>query len=183
MIDRVKNILLSPKTEWPVIAGETTSVQAMYVGYILILAAIGPIAMGIRFGLIGFAIVSYLIGLVMVYLVALIADFLAPSFGGEKNFIRALQLVAYAFTAAWVGGVFHLLPLVGSLLTLVASIYSLYLLYLGAPAMRKCAPEKAVGYTVVLVICAIVAGAILSWIFFSIAPVGPDVMGPAMMMR
>ena len=40
LIARVKNILLTPKTEWPVIAGETESVQSLYLNYILVLAAI-----------------------------------------------------------------------------------------------------------------------------------------------
>ena len=124
LIDRVKNMLLTPKTEWPVIAGETTTVQSLYVGYILILAAIGPIAMALRLGLfgmgIGVAVISYIVALIMVYLLAWIVDALAPTFGGEKNFIRSLQLTAYSFTAAWVAGIFHLIPFVGGLLALAA---------------------------------------------------------------
>jgi hypothetical protein len=181
MIDRVKNILLSPKTEWPVISGETATVQSLYVGYILILAAIGPIAIAIRFGAfgigIGAAVTSYVIGLVMVYVLALVADALAPSFGGEKNFIRALQLVTFSFTAAWVAGIFHLVPSVGSLLSLLAAIYSLYTLYLGAPVLRKCAPEKAAGYTIVLVLCAIVIGGVLTYLTFSMMGGFPMGMG------
>ena len=68
-IDRLKNILLTPKTEWPVIAGETATVQSLYVGYIMILAAIGPIALALRFGIAGagitFAIANYLVSLAM----------------------------------------------------------------------------------------------------------------------
>src|SRR5260221_6460035 len=90
LIDRVKNILVTPKTEWPVIAGETATVQSLYLGYILILAAIGPVAMALRFGLfgmgIGVALISYVVALIMIYLLAWIVDALAPSFGGEKNF-------------------------------------------------------------------------------------------------
>jgi hypothetical protein len=48
IVDRVKNILMSPKTEWPVIAGEATTTQALYTGYIMILAAIGPVALLLR---------------------------------------------------------------------------------------------------------------------------------------
>ena len=87
LVDRVKNILLSPKTEWPTIAGEATTTQALYTGYIMILAAIGPIAMLLRSMVVGAAgaIVSYLIALIMIYIVALIVDALAATFGGEKN--------------------------------------------------------------------------------------------------
>jgi hypothetical protein len=48
LVDRIKNILLSPRTEWPKIAGETATVQSLYVGYILVLAAIAPAALRSR---------------------------------------------------------------------------------------------------------------------------------------
>ena len=176
LVDRVKNILLTPRTEWSAIAGETATVPGLYTGYIMILAAIGPIALALRMGLfgmgLGIALVSYVIALVMAYVLAWIVDALAPSFGGEKNLERSLQLVAYSFTAAWVAGIFHLVPLVGSLLSLAGSLYSLYLFYLGAPVLRKCAAEKAAGFTVVVVLCAIVAGAILSYLMFSLGGFG-----------
>ncbi|HEX9301507.1 MAG TPA: YIP1 family protein, partial [Casimicrobiaceae bacterium] len=99
LVDRVKNILLTPKTEWPKIAEETATTQSIFVNYVAILAAIGPIAMAIAivaFGAmlgIGAAIVSYVIALVSVVILTWIADALAPSFGGEKNFVQALKLV------------------------------------------------------------------------------------------
>ncbi len=113
LVDRVKNILLTPKTEWPVIAEEAATVQSIYVGYILILAAIGPIAMAIRGGVARWSrsrSFSYGISLRVTYLLALIVDALAPTFGGEKNFIQSLKLTAYSYTAAWVAGIFQLLP-------------------------------------------------------------------------
>lgn len=176
LVDRVKNILLTPRTEWPVIAGETATVQGLYTGYIMILAAIGPVALALRLGLfgmgLGIALVSYVIALVMAFVLAWIVDALAPNFGGEKGLERSLQLVAYAFTAAWVAGIFHLVPFVGSLLSLAGSLYSLYLFSLGAPVLRKCAPDKAVVFTVVMVLCGIVAGAILSYLLFSLGGFG-----------
>ena len=44
LVDRVKNILLSPKTEWERIDAEPATVKGLYTGYAMILAAIGPIA-------------------------------------------------------------------------------------------------------------------------------------------
>jgi hypothetical protein len=159
-----------------VIAGESANTAALYTGYIMILAAIGPIALALRMGLfgmgLGVALMSYLIALVMTYVLALIVDALAPSFGGEKDAGKALQLVAYAFTAAWVAGIFHLVPFIGSIVALAGSIYSLYLFSLGAPVLRKCAPDKAIPFTVVIVLCAIVAGGVLSWLLFGLAGVG-----------
>jgi hypothetical protein len=49
-----------------------------------------------------------------------------------------------------------------SLLALIAGLYGLYLLYLGLPRLMKCPPEKAVGYTVVAALCAIVLTALVA---------------------
>src|SRR4051812_47659157 len=105
LVERVKNILLSPKTEWPVIASESTDVKSLYLNYVMILAAIPAIAgaigtMFVSFGVrgIGYAIVHYILTLVMVFLVALLIDALAPTFGGTKSQINALKLVAYSAT-------------------------------------------------------------------------------------
>jgi uncharacterized protein YqgC (DUF456 family) len=75
-------------------------------------------------------VLGYGLSLAMVYVLALIADALAPSFGGQKREMSALKLVAYSSTAAMVGGIFAMIPALGAL-TLLAALYSLYLLYLG----------------------------------------------------
>ena len=185
LIDRAKNILLTPKTEWPVIAGEKATAQSLYVGYILILAAIGPIAMALRGGIvgmgIGIAVISYAIGLVMTYLLAWIVDALAPTFGGQKDFIQSLKLTAYSYTAAWVAGIFHLIPFVGRILALLAVIYSFYTFYLGAPILKKCPQQKAAAYTIVVVLCGIVLGAVLSYVLFSSMGGDMGMMGAGMM--
>lgn len=163
LIDRVKNILLSPKTEWPVIAGESATTQSIFVGYVLILAAIGPIAVALRTGGLGFAfaVLNYLIALAITFLIALIVDALAPSFGGEKNFVQSLKLVAYSYTAVWIAGIFSILPFVGGIIALLAAIYTLYTFYLGAPVLKKSTPEKAVGLTIVVVVCGVVLGVLV----------------------
>jgi hypothetical protein len=173
LIDRVKRILLAPKEEWPVIDAEQASVGSLYTGYILPLAAIGPVASIIGwsvFGMklpfvgsyrmpIGFgvrnAVVVYVLGLIGVFVLGLIIDALAPTFGGQKNQIQGLKVAAYSYTAAWVGGIFSLIPAL-AILGLLASLYSLYLLYLGLPVLMKAPQEKAIGYTVVVIIVAIV---------------------------
>ncbi len=44
IVERVKGILLTPKTAWPVIESESTSTAALYTQYIMILAAIQAVA-------------------------------------------------------------------------------------------------------------------------------------------
>jgi len=185
LIARVKNILLTPKTEWPVIAGETETVQSLYLNYILILAAIPAVCGFIKMSVFGISIpfvgttrvglftgltnmiLTYAVSLGITFVVALIIDMLAPNFGGQKNQVQALKTAAYGYTASWAAGVFYLLPGLGWLIILAASIYGIYIFYLGLPQTMKCPPEKAGGYTAVTIILAI----ILSWILMAIVGV------------
>jgi Yip1 domain len=180
LVDRVKNILVSPQAEWPKIAEETATTQSIYTGYVLILAAIGPIAVAIITGGLGFvfAIVGYLIALAMTFVLALIVDALAPSFGGQKDFVGSLKLVAYSCTALWIAGIFRLIPFLGGIIGLIGLIYTFYLFYLGAPLLKKCAAERAVGYTAVVAICALVIGFVLVSLLFSMV-VGGGMAGLA----
>jgi len=85
---------------------------------------------------------------------ALIIDALAPTFNGQRSQIQALKVAAYSSTAAWVAGIFALIP--GLRILGILGLYSLYLLYLGLPVLMKSPREKAVGYTVVVILAAIV---------------------------
>ena len=185
LIARVKNILLTPKTEWPVIAAEPDTVAGLYTNYIVILAAIPAVCSFIKMTVFGIsipfvgttrvglfsgltnAILTYAVSLGITFVVALIIDFLAPTFGGQKNQVQALKTAAYGYTASWVAGVFYLLPGLGWLILLAAAIYGIYLFYLGLPHTMKCPPEKAGGYTAVSIILAIV----ISWILMAIVGV------------
>jgi Yip1 domain len=170
LIARVKGILLTPKTEWPVIAGETTTVADLYKGYIVWLAAIPPLCaflVTVRF-FAGLAfsqlLVTYALSLAMVYIIALIVEVLAPNFGGTKDRVQALKTIAYAYTASWIAGIAALVPFLGLLIALVAGIYGIYLLYLGLPHTMKCPQDKAAGYTAVIVIIVIV----VSFLIFAV---------------
>lgn len=168
IVDRVKNILLKPKEEWPVIAGETTSTAELYTNYIIPLAAIPAVSMFIGWSVVGLPFVGrinmmtgltmmvtqFVMALIGVFVLSLVIDFLAPNFGGEKNASQALKVAAYSMTAAWLAGIFQILPMVGILGIL--GLYSLYLLYLGLPVLMKVPTEKAVAYTVVVIIAGIV---------------------------
>jgi hypothetical protein len=182
LIDRAKAILLTPKTEWPVIAAEPETTAGLFKNYIVILAALGPIAMFLSLSVLGvgtflgsfrigmgaglsYLVVSYALGLLSVWIFSLIVNALAPTFGGQKDSIQALKTVAYAMTASWIGAVGNLVPGIGWLIGLAGAAYSVYLLYLGLPVTMKSPPEKAVGYTVVCII----VGIVISWIVMGIA--------------
>ena len=53
------------------------------------------------------------------------------------------------------------------MLSLLAAIYTLYTFYLGVPVMKKCPQEKAVVYTLVVVVCGIVLAAVVGSLMMS----------------
>ena len=117
LLDRLKGILFDPRREWPKIAAEPATAQSIYTGWVMILAAIGPLAMLMALGGLGLgvrvAVLAYLNALIGTAVLALIVDLLASSFGGTKDFVASLKLVAYSLTAVWVAQVMLILPLLG----------------------------------------------------------------------
>ena len=158
LVARVKAILLTPKTEWSVIDGETGDTNYLFTNYVAILAAIPAVASLIGYAIAGlgigkaliFAIFSYVVSCAAWYVAALVTDALAPTFGGVKNFGSELKLSAYSWTASRVAGNFHLIPGL-SLLGLIAGLYSLYLLWLGVPVLMKAPPDRATPYTAAII--------------------------------
>jgi hypothetical protein len=195
LIARAKAILLTPKTEWPVIAGEPATAADLYKNYIVILAAIPAIFGFIKFSVIGISIpfagtvrlgvgaaltqvvLQYILTLVMVFVMALIIDALAPTFGGQKDQTQALKTVTYAYTASWVAGIAQIIPGLWVIIAIVAGIYSIYLLYLGLPQTMKCPPDKAAGYTAVVIIVAIVLGIVVGMVVGAVAGTGSMMRG------
>jgi hypothetical protein len=189
LIDRAKNICISPKSEWPVIAAEPSSTAGLLTGYVAPLALIAPLAAFIGGSLVGhtlpfigtyrtpllagaaIAILTYLMTFVGVFVLSLIINALATSFGGEKNSQQALKVAVYSFTPGWIAGVLQVLPLLG-LLAILAALYGLYLLYLGLPRLMNCPEDKSVGYTVVVVICAIVIWIVIGTIAAAVGGMG-----------
>ena len=167
LVERVKSILLRPSTTWDVIDGEpatTSSLFKNYAGILALIPAVCGLIGGVVIGVAGFktpligglvgAIVGYVLNLVMVFVVGLVIDGLAPSFDGQKNQTQAMKVAVYSSTAGWVVGVLSLIPMLG-MLGILGALYGLYLLYLGLPKLMKAPPEKAFGYTAVTVIVAI----------------------------
>lgn len=111
-------------------------------------------------------LLAIIIGLASVYLFALIVDALAPTFGGQKNSGQAFKVVAYAPTAAWLASIFNIIPALSVLSIL--GLYSLYLLYVGLPKLMKCPADKALVYTIVVVLCAFVVGLVLTFLLVPI---------------
>lgn len=191
LIDRVKNIIVTPKTEWDVIAAESTPAQALITGYVLPLAVVSALAAFIGTALIGttmpfigtyrmpimwgvgMLVYQVVMAVVSVFVVSLIIDALAPTFSGTKDRSQALKVAVYSYTPAWVAGILMIIPALG-ILVFLAALYGIYLLYLGLPRLMRNPPEKSAGYTALVVVCAIVIG-------FVISVIAGLITGPAMM--
>lgn len=189
LFERARALLAAPRTEWPVIAAEPATVAGLYRNYILPLAAIAPLCGFVKISLIGYAwhrftiyrlgigaglsgaIVRYALSLAIVYVLALVIDALAPSFGARPNRTAALKAAGYSFTASWLCGLGELLPVMSGIIALAGALYSVYLLYVGLPFTMRVPAERAGGYTVAVVVVAVVLGWIMSLITGGIAGV------------
>ena len=172
VVDRAKNIVVAPRTEWAAIEAEPTTIGDIYKGYVIPLALIpviagfvgasiigmsvpgaGTVRIGFFTGLVG-AILQFGLSLAVVYGLALIIDALAPTFGGRKNMIAAFKVAAYSATPMWLAGIFAIVPSL-SFLSLLG-LYGIYVLYLGLPRLMSATDDKAAPYTAVVVLAAIV---------------------------
>jgi hypothetical protein len=171
LVDRAKNILLKPKEEWLAIDAERGDIAGIFMSYVVPLAAIptiagliGRLVFGISlFGItyrpsiasaIGTAVVQYALALAGTFVLALIIDALAPTFGGTKDRVQAYKIAAYSSTAAWLAGIFAIIPALAILG--IVGLYSLYLLYLGLPLLMRAPADKAAGYAITTIVAAIV---------------------------
>jgi hypothetical protein len=171
MVDRIRRLLTAPAQEWPRIDAEPMTIKHIFTTWVLPLAAIGPVAgligalifgysfLGITYrppigAAVGGAVTGYILALIGTYVLSLIINALAPSFGGTKDAVSALKVAAFSATAGWLAGVFQIIPSLGWLALL--GLYSLYLLWLGLPILMKVPAEKATPYVIVTMLVGVV---------------------------
>jgi hypothetical protein len=155
------------------------SLAALFVGYVLPLASIGPLATFVARRLVGFrtghvvyhasiaesvggAAFAFVLALVGLLLVAGLVDVLAPAFGARRSFGKALLVAAFAYTPVWIAGVVVLAPAFG-FLELLALAYEIFLLHAGLSVVLEVSRGKAGG----LAACAVL-GTILIAVGFGV---------------
>jgi hypothetical protein len=164
LFERINDIVVSPKTEWAKIEGEPYDARDLFGRYVAVVAAVPPVSGLTDAALSGrlrqdlgealaLAVVGYALTFVVAYATALIADALAPAFGGRRSRPDALKLVVYAKTPTWLVGAFALYSNLGVLSLLV--FYAVYLLWIGAPVMMKTPSGKAPHYVAAVAIAAL----------------------------
>lgn len=163
IIDRVRNILLVPKTEWMIIQTERTPLKSMLLNYVLPLSLI-PAAVSLLSALfwtnIGYGIMSAIItviGAILSFFVATyVTDALAPNFASTKDLDKSAQLVGYSYTASAVASILVIIPFIGVLFAFLGFIYSVYLMYLGIVPLKNTPEDKRVTYVVVVLLVQLV---------------------------
>jgi hypothetical protein len=181
IVRRVQSIILRPKEEWIKIKAEPSTAAGLFTSYAMILAAVpavfqflGHILVGQRLPMIGryrwpigsalaSAVVAYVLSLATVYLFALIINALAPNFSSAKNMTNAVKLAVYSMTPGWVAGVLNIIPGLW-VLGLLASLYGLYILYLGLDTpMMETPKDKVMGYFGVSILVVIGLYIVVNW--------------------
>jgi hypothetical protein len=187
IIERAKNILLKPNSEWEVIAKEPASVGGLMTGYAIPLGAIAavigivaavlfgaalasmfggaaaaaavPTAMAIVSGIVGF-----ILSMLLVFGMCYVTSALAPSFGGQADAAQAGKLIVYSGTAVWVAGFLAIIPVLGGLLSLIGLGYACYLICIGVRPVLGVPQEKVATASVVILLVyflgALIAGGI-----------------------
>jgi Yip1 domain len=184
---RAQRLLLQPGQEWATIAGEFTSAGPIYRRYLILMAAIGPIAStigGIVFGERGSlltlhpipitlsaavqaGVLEYGLNLLAVYGLAVAIDMIGGSIGAQRNRVQALKVAAYGTTPYWLASAFGLFPRIEPLAMLVG-LYSVRLFAAGLGPVMKAPRDKTAAYTLLTSIAAVlivlVVTAIITWL-------------------
>jgi len=186
LIPRIQGIVIKPKEEWEKIKKQPLSISDLFTKYVLILVAIPAVAQFIGRGIIGYSvpfvgwvrsgigrallhgIFYYVLTVALVYLLGMIINVLAPSFNSKQNQEKAMNLAAFSMTPAWIAGILYIIPPL-SVLVLLASLYSIYIFYLGfSSSIMETPKEKVVGYFAVTIIVSIVLFGLISLILGAI---------------
>ncbi|HEV8381356.1 MAG TPA: Yip1 family protein [Gemmatimonadales bacterium] len=174
LTSRARAVLFEPRATFKEVDSEFTKPGDIWGKYVIPLALLGPLAGAVGRLLFGkrmgsqtlgdhvtitgaviWAVVGFVIAVAGIFILTQIISQLAPGFGGQKNDVQALKVAAYASTPALVAGVFNIHGLF-YVVAIIVSLYSLYLLYVGLPILMKVPKDRAMGYTAVVIIGAIV---------------------------
>ena len=163
IINRSKNLIISPVSEWEVIKSEnqdkSKTVKDFLLPYVIIIGIatlLGSSVFHSRFGfslsfVITSAIISVLITFAGVYVSALLINEIAQGFGSVKNIHKSFEYVTYSFTAYFIAtaasDLIDVSPV--NILLQLAGLYSFYILWTGAEPMMGTPEDKKAGFVVV----------------------------------
>lgn len=177
LVGRAKGMVLTPAQEWSAVAGESTDTMTLIQGYVAPLAGLAAIGSLLGSLILGggfvrsivLAIMSFILAIVAVFVLAKIAELLAPTFGGPQDGAASMKLAAHAPTSAWIGGFLSFIPVIGWIAALVGGLYSLYVIYLGVSPVMRVPDDKSLVYTICIIVAAVVVQMVLGMLAAMIA--------------
>ncbi len=184
LVERARNILFTPKTEWNVIAGESATVGSLFTSYVIPLSLVPVLAtllaellrsgsfIGLHFFIIK-AIGAFLQSILSYVITAWVVDLLAVNFGSEKNINRSAQLVAYSLTGYWVASILGIIPYLGWVAIIAGASYSVFLMYLGVGPLKKTPEDQRIVYVIIAIVIMLVAMFIIDSIYNAVFFAGP----------
>lgn len=180
IVNQAKDIILKPKVALKQLKDEKITKQDLLI-YLGIMAIPGLIGIIVGYGIVGLSfgwgfsswsyrlpigwavawgIAQYILTIIGVIVFGYVFNMLAPSFSSKQNLMQSMKLVAYAITPVLLAGIFNIYPPIG-LITFLALIYSLYILYIGLPIYMGTPEDKRIIYIIVsIVVYAIIMSAI-----------------------
>lgn len=155
-------LIIHPKQEWQKISREDNKIPGLIVGYVLILALIGPMAgyygtttRGWQIGTgsavrlttdsaMTIAILYYLAVVTAVIGLGLMVRWMCKTYGGNTSLERSIALSAYVSTPIFLVGIVELYPVlwVNMIFGLFALAHAVYLLYQGVPVLMNISEDK-----------------------------------------
>ncbi|HXQ28783.1 MAG TPA: YIP1 family protein [Gemmatimonadales bacterium] len=158
-------MLTHTRAEWAAVGAAQMTPRSIYLGFLLPMAALGPLATtlgtilsgGERTSLAGTytlsvpsailaGVLEYAFNLGAIWGLALLIDRLAPAFQAQQGRVEALKLAAFGATPYWVGGLLGLIPKLAPVGVLLG-LYSLRLYSLGLPTLMRAPGDRLSSYT------------------------------------
>ena len=181
IINRTKNLIISPIEEWKNIEKEETVASDVLKNFVLpylVLNALASIVGNVLFtGKILFynpvpyaiisAVISILIYLIVIYVTAEIIKRLGPNFDTEIDNNKAFKLVAYSFAPSYVisiiVGIFPFLYPLG-----ILGLISFFVMWYGFGSLLHTPDEKKVGFFIISILIIIIEYLAIAFILGSI---------------
>ncbi len=176
LVERARNILFTPKTEWNVIAGESATVGSLLTSYVIPLSLIPVLVtlltevlrtgslLGLHFYIIA-AVGTFIKSILAYVITTYVVDLLAVNFRSEKNIGRSAQLVAYSLTGLWVASILGIIPYLGWLAIIAGASYSVFLMYLGVGTLKKTPDDQRIVYVIITIVIMLVVMFIIEAIY------------------
>ncbi|MGI6524805.1 MAG: Yip1 family protein [Bdellovibrionota bacterium] len=172
---RVLEVFSNKPEVWAKIRHEYADVKRIYLAYLLELIALfvlGDLLSHLFsdgfFNAIVMSIVTYIFTCAGIYISALLLVKLAPKFGCSVDIVSVLKLLAYTLTPVLVAGIFSFIEHLGTLIRLVAFLYTVYLLYSAISVLLDVPKEKRGVFFVLVLITILLANIALVGILSTI---------------